>query len=483
MGSDKGALSRIRAKASVTVAIILATLTALVSGVGKKDDWKESIFGESGDRDSIKLILYVFALLFIFTLEKTKTSVSVWRRLKKCKRLRYFAEHERLQIFIMASLVFSPYLLGKILGDPIRVHIYNSIGVGAYQEEFADLRTTLFAIGCPSVNEIGDYISCGNRGNVWLYPTILLRLRSIGVSPDWTEIIGFVFLSIIFATLVALHRNLLPASRLVLLVFVASPGFQLMIERGNLELLVFSSITFAFLFYSKKGFGTIAVFLLLSLASILKFYSIAALTLFFVYCMFSLNSIRSKVAIIIGYILILFVLIPESIQSRSYGVSDLMGTFGLPNLMALISGGRNINEINHAIALPILAILIITCLMVTGTFLRSLSVVDLQIKLPIALVASPLLLTWSITSNYLYRLGLLGILVVALTDLLQRQQSQDKSGDSIGLILILTFASFMSPGFLAIPLNICLLVLNLLGIQILLQVSKSLLGKNGIRFS
>jgi len=468
-------VSQILELATLTTAIALATAISFVSGIRKEIDWQTSIFGESGDRDVLKIILYTATLLLILKLETLRVRNQESKFPTRYRRSKFMGGHKALQITLLAILVFLPYLAGKFFGDTTRVQLYKFFAVGALEEEFADLRTTLYAISCPSVNEIGDYIECGNRGNVWLYSTILLKLRILGANSSWTETIGLIFLLITFASLVNLHNKFSTLPRFLLIVLVASPGFQLMLERGNLELIVFSFIALALQVDLKKKFGILTVFLLLSSASLLKFYSVASLTFFILFYLFTSKSLKGKFVLTVACLLILATLIPDSMKSRSYGVVDLSGAFGLPNLLALISAGEDTRVVSLGFSLPIVIIFSLVCFRVTRRALPLLDPSDLDSHLRLVLIAAPLLLTWSTTSNYFYRTGLLMIFILALSEILESKPPDGKNEISFGLVLVFAFSMFLYPRFLAIPLNICLLALNIFGIQVILRFMKALL--------
>jgi hypothetical protein len=149
---------------------------------------------------------------------------------------------------------------------------------------FIDLASVLHHVDCyrnvgASVYLDGKYNSCGG----YWYGEQLLQLASwLGISSTNVRIIAFILIVLFGTTLGLFFQNLCGNKvtraewRIFVLTFVSPPLF-LLLQRGNLDLLIISLTIIAILMQDKlRGWFT---FLVLSLATLFKFYSFPALFL------------------------------------------------------------------------------------------------------------------------------------------------------------------------------------------------------------
>jgi len=346
--------------AQLTLALVCGFLAAYASGKSSGSSWQVSLFGEIGDRDLLKVIILCAVLILVYYLETSKLEKFLHH--KSFLNLSYRVGKLNAILFgfiVFTPPIFGPFLLGTLFGDSARINAYKVFNVGALEEPFADLSTTLFAISCPEVNSIGDYISCGDRGNVWLYPSALLKLRRLGIDASMTELFGVLFLFFVLVSLVWTFLNLSRFPQCLLAIVVISPGFQLMLGGGNLDLLVFVCVSTAL----RIGVKTRAHFLIFMLAiligSLFKFYLITSLC---VVALFYLSKIKTnffEFFFCLASLLSALLLVPEAWQSRFFGVKDLSGSFGFPNLLSLISSKKTATFESFWLAWPILLIILI----------------------------------------------------------------------------------------------------------------------------
>ena len=116
----------------------------------------------------------------------------------------------------------------------------------------------------------------------YMYGSALVRILSFfHLNPSKTQIFGYTFMLILALTIsyqVRMHEKYLANPFFFIIVF--SPPILLLAERANFDILVFSLVIVAGMFFN-KNFHTLAL-LPLALATLLKFYTLPMFLLFFV---------------------------------------------------------------------------------------------------------------------------------------------------------------------------------------------------------
>ena len=311
------------------------------------------------------------------------------------------------------------FLLNVLEYRELATKILSLFGILALYPNFADLRTTLLGISCSEVNRIGDYISCGNRGNNWTYPSILLNLRGLDINQNAVTLIMFTALISITIILFILTRHM-DFGHFILLIFLLNlPPFLIVTERGNLDLFILVSILGVILLlnnYSKSKWTLILCAFLLSTAALLKFYPLIGIAPLVYLSLRNIKQFgRSTLMIVMALgILAFLIVLPDLSRLGQNEVNDLSGSIGLGNLIALASGLDSTKTID-AVSSLLLLVLIISIFQ-KRLWLETAFYSNLNIKMRTELLLTSLIATtpWVTTTNYYYRLIRLWPLIYSL---------------------------------------------------------------------
>jgi hypothetical protein len=158
---------------------------------------------------------------------------------------------------------------------------WDVVHVHAMQKSFADLRTVTHAIDC--VRQGRDPYRtgiCDPMHRRYNYPQPWLWLKYLGVSPASTNAIGIGLGVAVFSAMIALFDVRTPISGVIAFLITISPPVLLGVERGNIDLVIFSLLTCSILFSSTMAARRRDIFLasVITLTSVLKLYPIVALS-------------------------------------------------------------------------------------------------------------------------------------------------------------------------------------------------------------
>ena len=360
------------------------------------------------------------------------------------------------------------FLLNVLEYRELATRILSFFGILALYPNFADLRTTLLGISCSEVNRIGDYISCGDRGNNWTYPSILLNIRGLDINQSAATLIMFTTLISITFILFILTRQM-DFGHFILLVFLLNLSpFLIVTERGNLDLFILVSILSIILLLNNNSTSKWTLILcafLISMAALLKFYPLIGIApLLYL----SLRNIRqygrstSIIVMTLGLVTFLVVL-PDLSRLGQNEVNDLSGSIGLGNLVALASGLDSTKKVGVVGSFLILVLII--SIFQKRLWLETAFYSNLNIKMRTELLLTSLIATtpWVTTTNYYYRLILLWPLIYSLLKI-SGQTSLDLNAITKTILFptilsyILVFRTF------AIVQNIALIPIYLLAV-------------------
>ena len=360
------------------------------------------------------------------------------------------------------------FLLNVLEYRELATKILSFFGILALYPNFADLRTTLLGISCSEVNRIGDYISCGDRGNNWTYPSILLNIRGLDINQSAATLIMFTTLISITFILFILTRQM-DFGHFILLVFLLNLSpFLIVTERGNLDLFILVSILSIILLLNNNSTSKWTLILcafLISMAALLKFYPLIGIApLLYL----SLRNIRqygrstSIIVMTLGLVTFLVVL-PDLSRLGQNEVNDLSGSIGLGNLVALASGLDSTKKVGVVGSFLILVLII--SIFQKRLWLETAFYSNLNIKMRTELLLTSLIATtpWVTTTNYYYRLILLWPLIYSLLKI-SGQTSLDLNAITKTILFptilsyILVFRTF------AIVQNIALIPIYLLAV-------------------
>ena len=360
------------------------------------------------------------------------------------------------------------FLLNVLEYRELATKILSLFGILALYPNFADLRTTLLGISCSDVNRIGDYISCGDRGNNWTYPSILLNLRGMDINQNTVTLIMFTTLISMTLILFILTRYM-DFGHFILLVFLLNlPPFLIVTERGNLDLFIVVSILGVILLlnnYSTSKWALILCAFLISMAALLKFYPLIGIAPLVYLTLRNVKQFgRSTLIIVMTLGLVAFLIVlPDLSRLGQNEVNDLSGSIGLGNLVALASGLDTTKTVGVVSSLLILVLII--SIFQKKLWAETAFYSDLNIKMRTELLLTSLIATapWITTTNYYYRLILLWPLIYSLLKI-SGQTSLDLTAITRTILFptllsyILVFRTF------AIVQNISLIPMYLLAI-------------------
>lgn len=452
---------------SLTFFILLITLLFRFS----RSDFKSVVVSAVGEDSVFKTIALATGTFLVIFWEIFYRKNLITFRLKKGiaeKSLFVRLDNSIVRCCAITISVNYLFLLNVLEYRELATKILSFFGILAIYPNFADLRTTLLGISCSEVNRIGDYISCGNRGNSWTYPSILLNLRELEINLNAVTLIMSTTLISITLILFILTRHM-DFGHFILLVFLLNlPPFLIVIERGNLDLLIFVSILGVILLlnnYSTSKWAFILCAFLISIAALLKFYPLIGIAPLVYLSLRNIKQFgRSTIIIVMTLGLVAFLIVlPDLSRLGQYEVADLSGSIGLANLIALASGLDSTKTIDAFSSLLLLILIIFIFhkkLWAETTFYSYLNIkIRTQLLLTSLIATAP----WVTTTNYYYRLILLWPLIYCLLKL-AGQTSLDLTAITRTVLFptilscILVFRTF------AIVQNICLIPIYLLAV-------------------
>lgn len=148
---------------------------------------------------------------------------------------------------------------------------------------FADLRTITHGIDC-LLNGRDPYVVslCDPWGRVYNYPSIWLHLGNFGISSAATDIIGTIFIVLTIISLLLLFHTETAASAIIVFLASCSPPILFGLERGNVDVFIFSILVIFYSFLSKMGgrSRSLGISCTIILLTVLKIYPIAAAAVF-----------------------------------------------------------------------------------------------------------------------------------------------------------------------------------------------------------
>jgi hypothetical protein len=180
--------------------------------------------------------------------------------------------------FILLSALAIGYMTtGSIAGA------WQLLGVHSFSPTFADLRFVTHALD--SIRQGHDpYVEnvCDPWQRLFNYPPIWLHLASVSVGPEMTDVIGVAFAVIMLVACLLLFKPRSNISAGLVILSVLSPPVLLAIERGNIDVLIFSLLILGLYVTATLGPITrtsVRAFLIIFL-SILKVYPAAVSVIF-----------------------------------------------------------------------------------------------------------------------------------------------------------------------------------------------------------
>ena len=235
--------------------------------------------------------------------------------------------------FFSIIFVFFFYLFQYLANWPI-LAFFHLRGM----TRFEDLRSILHASGCFRNIGMDVYQSSVDPTCGYAYGQSLVRILSfLHLDDSSTIIIGIIFMIALLTSItfyISFSLKLLAKRNLILVLGACSPPAILLMERGNIDILVFLTIIFIFFSRSKKT-ETLG-FLLIALTATFKFYTLPLLFLLL------FKSTTKKI-----FLWRFFVVLGTSALIIN-DIKLIRGTYGFPEPTQLAFGSPLIGlELNH----------------------------------------------------------------------------------------------------------------------------------------
>lgn len=372
----------------------------------------------------------------------------------------------RLSILFFVVVTVTPVLLKLINISGVAKFYMDIFRIGFINSSFADLRIILVGIGCETVKKVGDPITCTELGEAspnWIYPSALLVLREFGVDDSMTVFLATLMLTFFILALYRFAAKVNSNSTWVLTLIVVSPATFLLIERMNIDILVLSLLFLASFVFNFGKYAILVVGLLLSIASLIKYYAFAS----FISLFLLIGTKRIFFPILAASSALFIVLLRDIKEARPDIPGDTVGAFGWRNTVCMFTGCNDIRDFSQLQStLLLLLVLIVIPFFVAiykgqlrvGIFHKDYlgNVHGNNFEYFFFLFSAPVALTyWILTSNYWYRLTITLFCLYALSKL---------RSDSILIrfvLMITVFTSYIPMGSLANVSNLLLAVSHL----------------------
>jgi len=394
--------------------------------------------------DSVRIVL-VFSIFLVFILLISLLTPMV-------QNLRQVKLAWNFHLITYSFFILIPIFIDKYLGLNIMESLSKILRISYINPIFADLNTILTGIGCQTVNEIGDKITCDLENNVfWNYPKVLLQFRIFNVDSKLTFVLGY-FLALIFILVLALFRDLNKIQKVILAFLAFSPPLLLVVNRGNFDLLILSSLTMAgYLMNRNLKFHLELSYLLVLFAASLKFYAFFALPLFLFFSRSKRNYFYFFVSTV-GFLYFNFSDLRHLNQSIG---RDMSGSFGLPVLLSHLNGyaESDLNFISFGFVIILILFIFYFNFFKQSFYKVNIGNYDDHVFL---LLSFSFTITWLLASNYYYRLVLL-IFVIPF----YFHKESTRFENYIGLTCLISFyLSFRTFGFIMNILLVPMIAFN-----------------------
>jgi len=221
----------------------------------------------------------------------------------------------QVKLLSMAGFIFSFFLYQLMNGW---------FFLGRTTTNFGDLN---YVVNCGNRSGLNSNYFSDNGCSGYMYGSLILRLVEVfGINNQQVYIIGLLFFigfSVIFSSL-AISSNNRVLSLVVGLIILFSPPVELILQRANIDALIFILVYVSSELILRHKFGY-AIFLL-SICSLMKFYTLPLLiAISLLYAVKQKKRIRSQVYLV--FVLLICVI---DIKNVSYFPGDAQNFFGAP---------------------------------------------------------------------------------------------------------------------------------------------------------
>jgi hypothetical protein len=177
--------------------------------------------------------------------------------------------------FVLLGMLCGYFALLLALGGHAE---WDRLGVPAVSGGFFDLRSVTSGWDCAR-HHWGEWPvnPCDPGGRPENYPRVWIAASIIGLGEDDTHVIGFVLAATFFlAAILVLPRKATVGQAVIYGVALCSPAVMFGVERGNVDIGLFSMVAAAGLVMRRTRYGPPAASALVLVAAVLKLFPIAA---------------------------------------------------------------------------------------------------------------------------------------------------------------------------------------------------------------
>jgi len=327
---------------------------------------------------------------------------------------------------------------------------------------FGDLVNVTGAWEC-GLTQTGQANLCDPFGRPYIYPSGLLIVGRLGITSDWLTSLGLLLAVGVAFSLWVLARKSTTAGRIALVVIGVSPTFILLTERANIEAILLPGLLSALWIGGQRLGPAIVSFVVIAAIAFTKFLPAIALI---ATPLAAPRQQRLRWAISGGLFIVILLLMwqdLDSVEAPSY----LTTSFGLPNLLALLSGAAS-----PTFSVTALAWVIVLSAALIGVFTGSSWRLTTTFKVTgrfyperaIALAALSVVgLAFVGFSSFDYRLILLALVVPLLNRLLTGETRTAVNARLAAACLVLVVIALLS---LPVPLITSTVVLILISVML-----------------
>jgi hypothetical protein len=202
----------------------------------------------------------------------------------------------RLEQRVAAAVLYRPELDGRLLlAGALAVYflvvalphliwgadVWRFLGVPTGPSPFFDTRNLTAALECRRLgyDPLRDS-PCDPWGRPLNYPRVWLALRWLGLNQSHTDVLAVVFIALFLASIFLVIGRVPVGSGAVMAIAVCSPSVMFAVERGNMDIVVFTLLAAAVLVSRAGRWGDVAGPLIVLLAATAKIYPVFALPAF-----------------------------------------------------------------------------------------------------------------------------------------------------------------------------------------------------------
>lgn len=180
---------------------------------------------------------------------------------------------------VAALLLIFAFSFETLFASVGREDVWRFFGVPALTPSFADMRTVTHSLECVRQG-VNPYIvtTCDPWDRVFNYPRAWLWLAPLGIGADQTNLAGWAQAALVYFCFALLFRPQTLTTGVLTLLAILAPVILLGIERGNIDLFLFSLLVLGFAVTARAPgiIRNIGRGILIAALTVLKIFPIAA---------------------------------------------------------------------------------------------------------------------------------------------------------------------------------------------------------------